>query len=84
MRVKVVLKKKRYKIKKEVFDRLNVEVYGIFLFFVFLFFVFLVLIDKVGIVGDFVKKILLGCFGVGVFLIFGFMLYVFFDLILRR
>lgn len=84
MRAKAVSKKKRYKIKKEVFDRLNAEVYGTFLFFVFLFFVFSVATDKVGIVGDFVKKTLLGCFGVGVFLILAFMLYVSLDSILRR
>ncbi|ADQ46553.1 cell division protein FtsK/SpoIIIE [Caldicellulosiruptor kronotskyensis 2002] len=84
MRAKAVSKKKRYKIKKEVFDRLNAEVYGTFLFFVFLIFVFSVATDKVGIVGDFVKKTLLGCFGVGVFLILAFMLYVSLDSILRR
>jgi len=84
MRAKAVSKKKRYKIKKEVFDRLNAEVYGTFLFFVFLFLVFSVSTDKVGIVGDFVKKTLLGCFGVGVFLILAFMLYVSLDSILRR
>ncbi|ADQ40480.1 cell division protein FtsK/SpoIIIE [Caldicellulosiruptor acetigenus I77R1B] len=84
MRAKAVSKKKRYKIKKEVFDRLNAEVYGTFLFFVFLFLAFSVSTDKVGIVGDFVKKTLLGCFGVGVFLILGFMLYVSLDSILRR
>ncbi|WP_045176039.1 FtsK/SpoIIIE family DNA translocase [Anaerocellum danielii] len=84
MRAKAVSRKKRYKIKKEVFDRLNAEVYGTFLFFVFLFLVFSVSTNKVGIVGDFVKKTLLGCFGVGVFLILGFMLYVSLDSILRR
>ncbi|WP_207182779.1 FtsK/SpoIIIE family DNA translocase [Anaerocellum diazotrophicum] len=84
MRAKAVSKKKRYKIKKEVFDRLNAEVYGTFLLFITLFFVFSVLTDKVGIVGEFIKKTLLGCFGIGVFIILAFMFYVSLDSILRR
>ncbi|WP_039764485.1 MULTISPECIES: FtsK/SpoIIIE family DNA translocase [unclassified Caldicellulosiruptor] len=84
MRAKTVEKKKRYRIKKEVFDRLNAEIFGTFLFFIFVFCTFSIFTDKVGIIGEFIKKILLGCFGIGVFIILGFLLYVSLDSILRR
>lgn len=77
-------KKKRYKIKKEVFDRLNAEIFGTFLFFIFVFFVFSISTNKVGIIGEFLQKVLLGCFGIGVFIILAFLLYVSLDSILKR
>ncbi|ABP67727.1 DNA translocase FtsK [Caldicellulosiruptor changbaiensis] len=84
MRAKTVEKKKRYRIKKEVFDRLNAEIFGTFLFFIFVFCTFSIFTDKVGIIGEFIKKVLLGCFGIGVFIILGFLLYVSLDSILKR
>ncbi|WAM32554.1 FtsK/SpoIIIE family DNA translocase [Caldicellulosiruptor naganoensis] len=84
MKAKIANKKKRYRIKKEVFDRLNAEIVGTFLFFIFVFLVFSIFTNKVGIIGEFIKKVLLGCFGVGVLLILAFLLYVSIDSILKR
>lgn len=84
MRAKTVEKRKRYRIKKEVFDRLNAEIFGTFLFFIFVFCTFSIFTDKVGIIGEFIKKMLLGCFGIGVFIILAFLLYVSLDSIFKR
>lgn len=77
-------RKKVYKIKKEVFDRVNAEIFGFFLFFITLFLFFSLATNKMGVIGVFTQNILKGSFGIGGFIIASILLYISLDLIIRR
>ncbi|MEZ0535732.1 DNA translocase FtsK [Caldicellulosiruptoraceae bacterium PP1] len=75
---------KKYRIKKEVFDRINAEIFGTFLFFVTIFIIFSLFTNKVGIIGIFIRNIIKGTFGIGSFLILLLLIYISLDSIIKR